>query len=403
VIRSYTFALLYSLCIQTKLHIHTMRSVSFTTTNVQSLENNIVQYIEQDFKPTLAIVFSASSINHLAIANVFRKQDIDLLGCTSSGQIIDKELQSSVIVVLLLDIARTDYKIFFKQNEGKIYNTAHAIRTCADASYKNPAMIILSSGIMNDGDEILAGLKEGQSKEIPIFGGVASEEALDTTRDTMIYTVFDESNNGMGAIVFNNENIEVIGLATSGWQQLGIPHKVTKAVANTIHTIENEPALDYFMHFFGFDDDMLQRTTIANIAVQYPFQVVRNGNMVLRSPVTSNSITRTLTLAGRINEGDEFYFSVSPDMGVVEDTIQDFAWLSEKQPNADALLMFSCQGRYAALGPFLEDEIEGVYEHWKKPMIGFLSYGEIGSFKNGVCEFHNETCSLVLIKERKHA
>jgi hypothetical protein len=90
-------------------------------------------------------------------------------------------------------------------------------------------------------------------------------------------------------------------------------------------------------------------------------------------------------------------------MGVVEDTIQDFAWLSEKQPNADALLMFSCQGRYAALGPFLEDEIEGVYEHWKKPMIGFLSYGEIGSFKNGVCEFHNETCSLVLIKERKHA
>jgi hypothetical protein len=67
-----------------------MRSVSFTTTNVQSLENNIVQYIEQGFKPTLAIVFSASSINHLAIANVFRKRDIDLLGCTSSGQIIDK-------------------------------------------------------------------------------------------------------------------------------------------------------------------------------------------------------------------------------------------------------------------------------------------------------------------------
>ena len=34
------------------------------------------------------------------------------------------------------------------------------------------------------------------------------------------------------------------------------------------------------------------------------------------------------------------------------------------------------------------------------PMIGFFSYGEIGNVKGGACDFHNETCSLVLLKER---
>jgi hypothetical protein len=377
-----------------------MKSLSFSATSVAALEKTIIHHLQTGFEPTLAIVFSASSMNYLAIGHIFRRYDIDLLGCTAVGQIIDASLKSTEITVLLMDISKADYRIFLEHNPHNIKKAAALLRQHADAAFQHPAMIVLSSGIMNDGDEILEGLKSGRSKEIPIFGGVASEEALDTTRDTTIYSLFDESSNGIGAIVFNNEYIEVMGLATSGWQQLGIPHEVTKSVANTIHTIENEPALDYFMRFFGFDDEIIQQQGIGNIAVQYPFQFVRNGNTVLRSPIASNNTERTLTLAGRVHEGDHFYFSISPDMSVVEETIEDLQWLSEKQPQADALLMFSCQGRHAALGPFLEDEISGIYQHWKKPMIGFLSYGEIGSFKNGICEFHNETCSLVVIKQK---
>jgi hypothetical protein len=377
-----------------------MKSLSFSATSVAALEKTIIQHLQTGFEPTLAIVFSASSMNYLAIGHIFRRYDIDILGCTSVGQIIDTSLKSSEIAVLVMDIPKEDYQIFLEHNTTNIKEAATLLRQHADTAFQHPAMIVLSSGIMNDGDDILAGLKSGRNKEIPIFGGVASEDALDVTRSTTVYSLFDESSNGIGAIVFNNEHIEVMGLATSGWQQLGIPHEVTKSVANTIHSIENEPALDYFMRFFGFDDEIIQQQGIGNIAVQYPFQVVRNGNIVLRSPIASDNATRTLTLAGKINEGDHFYFSISPDMSVVEDTITDLKWLSAKQPQADALLMFSCQGRHAALGPFLEDEVSGIYQHWKKPMIGFLSYGEIGSFKNGVCEFHNETCSLVVIKQK---
>jgi hypothetical protein len=109
----------------------------------------------------------------------------------------------------------------------------------------------------------------------------------------------------------------------------------------------------------------------------------------------------TLVLAGGVRNGDKFRFSIAPGFEVIDQTVEEFGEWKRSAPNADALILFSCKGRHAALGPLIEDEVKGIYDFWKKPMIGFFTYGEIGPSKNGRCEFHNETCSLVVIHERK--
>ena len=48
----------------------------------------------------------------------------------------------------------------------------------------------------------------------------------------------------------------------------------------------------------------------------------------------------------------------------------------------------------------IEEEVEGIYNVWKKPMAGFFSYGEVGQQQDKISHFYNETCSLVLLKER---
>ena len=48
---------------------------------------------------------------------------------------------------------------------------------------------------------------------------------------------------------FTPDKIEIKGLATSGWKPLGTYHTVTKAEGNVIHTINNVPALDFFIRF----------------------------------------------------------------------------------------------------------------------------------------------------------
>ncbi len=37
---------------------------------------------------------------------------------------------------------------------------------------------------------------------------------------------------------------------------------------------------------------------------------------------------------------------------------------------------------------------------WNAPLIGFFSYGEFGKSKNGKHEFHNNTCCVVVLKEK---
>ncbi len=48
-----------------------------------------------------------------------------------------------------------------------------------------------------------------------------------------------------------------------------------------------------------------------------------------------------------------------------------------------------------------EDEAGKIRGIWEKPLIGFFTYGEIGAAKDSLCDFHNETCSMVILEEKK--
>jgi hypothetical protein len=375
-----------------------MKTVSIISQDIQDLETQMLDYLKQGSQPTLAVVFCSPTHNLDAISRLFDTYNIDVLGCTSSGEICDKALETDAISCLLLDVSKESYRLFMTPNTEGVVQMGQRIRLQADAAFQNPAMIVCSAGVFNDGEKVVKGLKT--EREIPIFGGLAGDNFQ--MKETFIFTRTGQSNNGIAAIVFDNDKIELTGSAISGWESLGNTHTITKAQDNVIHTINEEPALDFFIRFFGEKGGVdLTESSLLNISVQYPFQMMRGDDYsVLRCPIVSDEASRTLTMVSGMKEGDKFRFSISPGVEVVNQTIEEFKESPLAKTSADALIMFSCVGRRAALGPFLDDEISGLFNLWEKPMIGFLTYGEIGNLKNGVCEFHNETCSLVLIKEK---
>jgi hypothetical protein len=379
-----------------------MTSTSFVSFDLAALETRLLSELKNGFRPTLAVVFCSPQQPFTEIGGLFDQYNIDLLGCTTAGEICNAELHEGGISCLLLDVKKSDYSLVFTKNTEGIFETGRKIRQEADAAFKNPAIIAVSAGVLNDGDEIVRGLKSAaNSREIPLFGGLAGDDL--SIVNTYIFTRNNITHDGMAAIVFDNDKIEVKGVATSGWQALGTSHTVTKAKGNTIYTINDEPALDFFIRFFGFHDNAnMDGKQISTISAQYPLQVMRGDDdySVLRSPIKGDDETRALTLVGGIKEGGRFRFSISPGMEVIDQTIAELKDFLHDTTNADALILFSCKGRHAALGPFMDDEIQGIYDHWNKPMVGFLTYGEIGNVRNGICEFHNETCSLLAITER---
>jgi hypothetical protein len=379
-----------------------MRAESILAFDVHSFESQLLTLLREGFRPTFGIVFCSPTQDFQSIMSLFKQYQLDLAGCTSAGEIVNEALHEASIVCTLMDMDRAYYRLNMvtpTTSDDDENTVARKARAFADDSFENVAMLVLSSGINNDGEKIISGLKSGRNNKIPIFGGMAGDDLI--MKDSFIFTADSHSLNGLLVVALDTDKIEIKGLATSGWQAIGAPNTITKAQGNLIETINHQPALDFFLKFFGsFDSASNSRgQNISTMSAQYPFQLQRSTETsVLRVPLTVSEEDRTIRLTGSVSSGDKFRFSISPGTEVAEQTVLEFEGFKDVINSPDALLLFSCKGRHAALGPFLEDEVMGIYEHWNKPMIGFLSYGEFGNLKNGVCEFHNETCCLVTLR-----
>ena len=375
-----------------------MKAKSLFLKHTSLLEDHLLNYLKDGYKPTLAIVFCSPKQPFEDMIRLFDSYNIDLFGCTTAGEITDESIADGSVTCLFLDIPKKYYRIQLERNTEGVFNNAKRIRLLIDDAFDNPAVIVCSSGVLNDGEQIVAGLKYETEREIPIFGGMAGDDSM--IENSYIFSRRDITNNGIAALIFDNDYVELKGLATSGWEAIGEFNTVTKAEDNVIYSINNEPALDFIHRFLG-DTKSDNLDSLSIVSAQYPFQVVKDNDCeVLRMPIKVNTTDKSLRLVGSIKEGAKFRFSISPGIDVINKTIGEFDDLKYSTPNADALILFSCIGRKSAFGPFLEDEVKGIYDLWEKPMVGFLSYGEIGNLRNGICEFHNETCSLVVIKER---
>ena len=99
-------------------------------------------------------------------------------------------------------------------------------------------------------------------------------------------------------------------------------------------------------------------------------------------------------------QGSKIRFSLPPDFDVIDHVVEECTRLKGQHETADAIIMFSCKARHLTLGPLVGTEIERVKEVWSAPLIGFFSYGEIGRAHQGKHEFHNNTCCILVIKER---
>ena len=376
-----------------------MKSKSLQCKSILQLHQQISACIETEFKPTLAIVFSSPKHNLTDLIKVLDDKDIDFVGCSTAGEIVDKELIEESIVVLLLDMNREYYRIKTTSFElDEIYSKSVEVGSFAKQQFENLGMIIMSGGIKADALKLIAGIKDGIGKEVPMYGGIAGDD-LQMTQTFAISNHF-VSDNGISALVIDTDKIAIRGLATSGWKPLGGVNTITSAEGNVVYSINDEPALDVFLRHFGFDKPDTKKEQLLTIQTNYPLQLIKNADSVLRSPLVIDEDNRALVLAAGVENGDQFRFSNSPGFEVIEQTVEEFSNLKTKAPEADALILISCKGRHGAFGPVLEEEIEGLYNYWNKPMVGFLSYGEIGNTKNGICEFHNETCSLVTLHEK---
>src|SRR5690606_37581813 len=143
-----------------------------------------------------------------------------------------------------------------------------------------------------------------------------------TMKASYVFSNHYESSTGLITLVLDNDKVEITGLATSGWDNIGVEKTITKSEGNVVFTIDNEPAVDVFVKFFQFTDSIYNRSEIVamNFA-QYPLQLKKeNGNIVLRSPLMVDFDKKALIFAGGIPQGSRVQFSVPPGFDLIDKT-----------------------------------------------------------------------------------
>jgi len=366
--------------------------------NIDEVKSAFSKATADGYSPTMAILFCSIMQDRTALTNFFNEKNVDMFGSTTAGEILDSEILEHSSVIMLLDIKREHYKIFCEASAGT-YKTSEDLAKFAKETFKDPAIIVISSGLTINADDIINGIKD-YDKSIPLYGGLAGDDL--TMKASYVFSNHFESSNGLIGWVLDNDKVNTIGLATSGWDDIGVEKTITKSEGNIVYTIDDEPASDVFVKFFQFTESVDNRSEIiAMNFAQYPLQLKKdNGNVVLRSPLMVDIESRALIFAGGIPEGSKVKFSVPPGFDLIDKTRDSVRVLKNTIENPDAVIIFSCKARHLALGPIMEDEACKIRDIWNKPLIGFFTYGEIGAAKDSVCDFHNATCSMVLLEEK---
>jgi hypothetical protein len=361
------------------------------------------------FRPTLAILFISIKQDRMAIYEIFQENGIEVFGASSSGEFTDGNQSEGEIAGMLLDIKGDHFKILFEDiGERSLETAARLIAEKATRQFDKPALILCSTflkpdGTALEGEVIIRSIEKIIGPQVTMFGGMAGDDI--TFTGPYVFAGKEVTTHGIVALVLDEDKIDFVGMAISGWKPIGLYKKVTKSEGNIVYSIDDQPALQIYLRFLGQDisastDDQVK--FFESVGVHYPLQIEREGRApIMCSPMGYDQENGGLVCDCNVAEGSRFRFSTPPDFDIVETVVRAASDLkNEINGSADAILIFSCAGRLSALGPMAQEENEGLHKVWSAPMAGFYTYGEFGKAPNGKHEFHSTTCSWVAMREK---
>lgn len=379
-----------------------MKAKSIKGTSAEEIKSALQQSLGDGFKPTLAIVFVSVKQDRKAICEVLDEADLAIFGATTNGGFMDDQVVLGEAAILLLDMNPAYFQIYFEEYPLKNYReVAAGIANKALMRFSNPAFLMAGSHMETDAEQLLFGFEDVIGKQVNIYGGMAGDDFSFTNQ--FVFTANEESKRGIIVLAIDENKIKIKGRATCGWKAVGTERTVTKSEGNHVFTVDDVPVLDLTAKYGGLENVTPENGGFSiEVAAQFPLQLQREtGDPVMRPGLLVDWSDHSFYCSGSVPQGSKVRFSLPPDFDVIDKVIKACEDLkAEEMAEADALVIFSCAGRYITLGPLIGNEIEGMRNVWDVPMVGMFSNAELARATGGNLEMHNLTTCCVVLKEK---
>jgi hypothetical protein len=319
-----------------------------------------------------------------------------LVGCSTGGEIIGDEVFDNSLVASAVQFDRTGIHVAKVEIEGDGSREVGRRLGAEFAQEDLRALFVLSDGTGINGSDLIRGLQDTLGSGITITGGLAGDGA--DFRITHVGAGDLPQPGRVAAIGFYGDAVIVGHGSYGGWQPFGPERRITRAVDNVLHGLDNEPALDLYKRYLGDQADGLPGT-----ALLFPLRVTRpDGGEVVRTVVGTDDATSTMVFAGDVPEGSTAQLMRATFEKLI-DGAGEAAGQAAVPEGIHLAILVSCIGRKLVLGQRVAEEVESAQDVLgiDARTIGFYSYGEISpQARTGACELHNQTMTITTIGEK---
>ena len=335
-----------------------------------------------------------------------------LVGSSGAGIITSSGIYMNAVAVLAVSSTKIKFATAYETGLDK-----KDLRDCGQRlartamkgleTSRREIFIIFVDGLIKNGSQLIAGIKETLGISLPMIGG----SSADDLKFKKTYQFFNKevlTNSAIGILVGENATIK-IGIR-HGWKPLGKPRIATGASGNVIKSIDNKPAISIYEDYFGKDNQEIKSGKLIYLSIRYPLGIYLEGEeeYLLRNAIDIAQ-DGSLICQGDIPQGATLKLM----MGTKETTLKAAAQAAEqlkrisgKHKPPKFAIIFDSFSRNRLLGRSAKDEIDVIKNILGNdiPFVGFYTYGEQAPLTaldyQGQSHFHNESIAILGIGEQ---
>lgn len=325
----------------------------------------------------------------------------EVIGCSTAGEIAtDGPSDASIVVVALggdgFSVATASSGDASQHLRTAGEEVAKAMSQVDDKEHK--VMLLLTDGLAGDQQEIVRGAYSVLGAGVPLVGGCAGDDLK------MIGTMQFHGNQVLrdsvvGAALASDAPLG-IGVH-HGWETVGDPMLVTRSADNRVYTLDDKPALDFYLDKMDAPEDVrTDPAAFTRFASTHPLGLMRrSGEPQVRFIAEANFEDRSIGCIAEVPQGAMVWFMEGDHVSVLDATDAACKDALENLGSSPlGVLAFDCIARRGVLGEEgIKTEIDRIAEHAHgAPVAGFYTYGEIARTK-GISGFHNQTLVVLAV------
>ncbi len=345
-------------------------------------------------EPVITLLFTTEGYDQKRILSVILKEigNSKLVGACGGGVITPGGvLQKGIGVCTISGKGIHTITAIQKNIDVNSYNKGmEAGKSLLKGNARKGNVFLFPDGFTPNISEMIRGLYNVMGPEFQYFGGGTG----DNLRFIKTYQFTEKgiaSNSLSATLIWGRISIQA-GIE-HGWQPEGYPMLITKAGGKRVYELDGKPAFDAYSKRLGGID-----------VKKFPEYGMRNpigipdiaGNFLIRDPIKVNQ-DRSIDFITEVPKNAMVYIMKGDNETLIQKAKSIACTVKKKVKTPHFCLIFDCVSRYLLMGDDFDKELNGIRKCIGEdiPTLGFLTFGEIGAFKD-VPLFHNKTTSIVM-------